>query len=153
MLALLGSILGLFGSLAPRLLGFFEQKQNHAQEIEMMRLQSDSQLEMMKLGFTQKMAEINAMADISADTASFTAAMKPTGVAWIDGLNGLVRPVLALAFFGLYAAIKAAQYAMLADQGVASALASLWGDEDWAVWAAIVTFYFGNRTFNKERGR
>src|SRR5512146_134924 len=102
MLAILGSLIGLLGSLAPRLIGYFEAKQNHAQEMEMMKLQSDSQLEMMKIGFTQKMAEINAQADISADTAAFAAAMRPSGIAWIDGMNGLVRPVLALAFFGLY---------------------------------------------------
>ena len=29
MLALFGSIVGLLGSFAPRLIGFFEQKQNH----------------------------------------------------------------------------------------------------------------------------
>ena len=154
MLALLGSIIGLLGALGPRIVGFFEQKQNHRQEIELLTLQSANQLEMMKLGFTQKMAEINAMADVSAETAAFAAALRPSGIAWIDGMNGLVRPVLALAFFALYALVKWAQYSMLVpDAGIASAASSLWTDEDWANWAAIVTFYFGNRTFNKERGR
>lgn len=37
--------------------------------------------------------------------------------------------------------------------GSAATLLSMWGEEDWAVWAAIVAFWFGNRTFNKERGR
>ena len=40
---------------------------------------------------------------------------------------------------------------MLLDAGVASSLTSLWTDEDWGIWGAIVTFWFGNRTLNRGR--
>jgi len=80
--------------------------------------------------------------------------MKPSGVRWIDAFNGFVRPFLTLCFFGLYAAVKVGQYFILVTEaGAASSITSLWNQEDWAIWAAIVTFWFGNRTFNKERGR
>ena len=155
MLSLLGAIVGLLGALGPRIIGFFEARQNHRQEFELMKLQAANQLEMMKLGFTQKMAEINAMADIQADTAAFAASLRPSGVTWIDGFNAFVRPFLALMFFFLYAAVKVAQFATLnvGDATASQVLLMLWGNEDWATWSAVVTFYFGNRTFNKERGR
>ena len=155
MLALLGSLLGLLGSLAPRLIQFFEQKQNHMQELEMLKLQGQFQLQMIEAGHTAKMAEINAMADMRTELAAFVAANKPTGIRWVDAFNGFMRPFLTLCFFGLYAAVKAAQFLVLAQDGGmgASTVLSLWNNEDWAVWAAIVTFWFGNRTFNRERGR
>ncbi|MDP2330294.1 MAG: hypothetical protein Q8M19_06310 [Reyranella sp.] len=155
MLALLGSIVGLLGSLAPRLIGFFEQKQNHAQELEMLRTQGDFQLQMIQAGHAARMAEINTQADVATELAAFTAALKPTGVKWVDAFNGFVRPFLTLCFFALYAGVKAAQFVILQQDhsGSAATLLSMWGEEDWAVWAAIVTFWFGNRTFNKERGR
>lgn len=155
MLALLGSLLGLLGSLAPRLIQFFEQKQNHAQELEMLKVQGQFQLQMIEAGHTAKMAEINAMADMRTELAAFVATNKPTGIRWVDAFNGFMRPFLTLCFFGLYAAVKAAQFLVLAQDGGmgASTVLSLWNNEDWAVWAAIVTFWFGNRTFNRERGR
>ena len=155
MLALLGSLLGLLGSLAPRLIQYFEQKQNHAQELEMLKVQGQFQLQMITAGHTAKVAEINAMADMRTELAAFAAANRPTGIKWVDAFNGFMRPFLTLCFFGLYAAVKAAQFFVLAQDGGmgANTVLSLWSNEDWAVWAAIVTFWFGNRTFNKERGR
>lgn len=155
MLALLGSLLGLLGSLAPRLIQYFEQKQNHAQELEMLKVQGAFQLQMIEAGHTARMAEVNAMADMRTELAAFVAANKPTGITWVDAFNGFMRPFLTLCFFGLYAAVKAAQFVVLAQDGGMSAqtVLGLWNNEDWAVWAAIVTFWFGNRTFNKERAR
>ncbi|MGQ0585446.1 MAG: hypothetical protein ACT4O6_26190 [Reyranella sp.] len=155
MLALLGSIVGLLGSLAPRLIGYFEQKQNHVQELEMLRTQGDFQLQMLQAGHAAKLAEINAHADGQSELAAFAAALRPSGVKWVDAFNGFVRPFLTLCFFALYAAVKVAQFVILQQDhsGSAATLLSMWGEEDWAVWAAIVTFWFGNRTFNKERGR
>ena len=93
--------------------------------------------------------------NLLTDVIRNAAALRPSGVKWVDGFNALVRPFLTLCFFGLYAAVKAAQFAILQQDhsGSAATLLSMWGEEDWAVWAAIVTFWFGNRTFNKERGR
>jgi len=67
MLALIGAALGLLGSVFPRLIGLFEARQNHRQELEMLKLQGDWQLQMLTAGHAAKMAEINAQADIRAD--------------------------------------------------------------------------------------
>ncbi|OFX06629.1 MAG: hypothetical protein A3D94_00680 [Alphaproteobacteria bacterium RIFCSPHIGHO2_12_FULL_66_14] len=112
-------------------------------------------MQMIQAGHAAKMGEINTQADVATELAAFTAALKPSGVKWVDAFNAFVRPFLTLCFFALYAGVKAAQFAILQQDhgGSAATLLSMWGEEDWAVWAAIVTFWFGNRTFNKERGR
>lgn len=155
MIALFGSIIGLLGSLAPRLIGFFEQKQNHSQELEMIKVQGDYQFRMIEAGHAARMAEVNASADVNAELAAFAASARPTSIRWVDAFNGFMRPFLTLCFFLLYAAVKAAQFVILAADhaSTAATVYSMWNAEDWAVWAAIITFWFGNRTFNKERGR
>ena len=151
MIGLLGALLGLLGSMAPRLIGYFEAKSNHAQELEMIRVQGDFQLQMFQSGHAAKMADGGMAADVGRELAAFQAAARPTGVKWVDGYNGMVRPTLTLSFFALYAGVKGAQFYMLLDAGVASSLTSLWTDEDWGIWGAIVTFWFGNRTLNRGR--
>jgi hypothetical protein len=154
MLALIGAALGLLGSIFPRLIGLLEARQNHRQEIEMLKLQGDFQLQMISAGHAARMAEINVQADVASERLAMSVAMKPSGNRFVDAFNGFVRPFLTLMFFALYAAVKVGQYLILvSDAGAVSALTSLWSQEDWAIWAAIVTFWFGNRTFNKERGR
>ncbi len=65
-----------------------------------------------------------------------------------------MRPFLVLCFFAFQPSVKVAQFVILQhdEGGSAAMLLSMWGEEDWAVWAAIVIFWFGSRAFNKERG-
>lgn len=153
--SILGAIVGLLGSGLPRILALFEARQNHAQELEMLKVQGQFQLDMINAGSAAKMAEIGAVADMRGDLAAFTASLKPTGIKWVDAFNGFVRPFLTLCFFALYAAVKWATFVVLSQDhgGAAPTILSMWGEEDWAIWAAIVTFWFGSRSFNKERGR
>lgn len=155
MLSLLGALVGLLGAGLPRLIGYFETKQNHAAELAMLNAQGDLQLKLAETGHMAKMAEMNVTADVTTDLAAFAASMRPSGVAWVDGLNALVRPILTLAFFGLYASVKVATYVVLMHDGGSTAdiIVSLWGNEDWSIWAAVVCFWFGSRAFGKERGQ
>jgi len=158
MLALLGSLIGLFGSGLPRILAFFERKQDHKHQLEFMREQAAIHARLVELGHAAKMAEINALADVQHDALAFGAASKPSGVTWVDAFAAMIRPSLTLMFFLLYAALKLAQFILLSAEavgaiGFASVVVTMWGNEDWAIWSAIITFWFGNRTFNKERAR
>lgn len=155
MLSLLGALVGLLGAGLPRLIGYFETKQNHAAELDMLNAQGELQLRLAKEGHMAKMAEMNISADVQTDLAAFAAASRPSGVRWVDGINSLIRPFLTVAFFGLYAAVKVAMYFVLSQNGAATAdvIVSLWGNEDWSIWAAVVCFWFGSRAFGKERGQ
>lgn len=135
MLTLLGSLLGFLGSAFPAVLKLFQDRRDKAHELELLRLQMEAQA---KQG-GQRLEEIQ-IASASAEMQALYASMQPTNVRWVDALNGTVRPVIAYAFFALYAAIKLSAigtYGLYPD--------SIWTEEDAALFAGIVSFYFGQR--------
>jgi len=148
MLAIIGSILGLVGSLLPEVLKYFNNKEDHRHEIEMGKLQMDA----MKLQGQIKLQELEAQADIEETKVLHTSAeQKLTGVRWIDALvslyNGSVRPTLTYGFFVLYGYVKfSIIYTSIvagADWKVLGPI--IWGSEDFAVFATIMSFWFGGR--------
>jgi hypothetical protein len=66
------------------------------------------------------------------------------GIRWVDALNGTVRPVIAYSFFILYALVKGMQFS-------AGLPWLLWTEEDQAIFAGIISFYFGQRAMSKLR--
>ena len=109
MFAILSLVLGFAGSFFPSLLKFFQQKQDYAHELEILRLQLQGQAQ----GSTERIAEINVKGDVEESIAMYKAAeLKPSGVKWIDALlyfyNGTVRPTITYIFVGLYGMHKVA---------------------------------------------
>ncbi|KJV81236.1 hypothetical protein N7281_00945 [Rickettsia hoogstraalii] len=73
-----------------------------------------------------------------------------SGVSWVDALNGSVRPVLAYSFFAMYGGVKYVQYKSLKSSALlVEYLDILWSIEDQTIFAGIISFYFGQRTFSK----
>lgn len=150
MITLFGALLGFLAPLLPEVFKLLTARADRAHEVAMARMQMD----LVMAGHHTRMAEIGALADMAGDQTAFAASLRRSGVRWIDGANGLVRPALTFCFFVLYAAVKAAQFATIAGTGgMAATVMELWGDEDRAIWAAIVCFWFGQRSFNRSMGR
>ena len=150
MLTLLGSLLGFISSAVPDVLKMFTAKADRQHELDIL----DRQITMQAQGAEQHLAEINAQADIAESQALYRTAA-PTGVAWVDALSGTVRPVITYAFFGLFAAVKvAALYVLIAVNGMAAApaLLQIWDGETAALFAAVMSFWFGARSLAKLRG-
>ena len=150
MITLAGAIIGLLGSFLPDLLSFFKAKQEHLFEMEMMRLQIEGQERL----HTLKLEEINVQADIAEAGALYKHASRPTGIAWIEGLIGSVRPVITYCFFVLYASVKASQMTLaLSALGGdwARALPAIWHEQDQVIFATIICFWFGGRAMQKLR--
>lgn len=151
MLTLLGSALGFLSSLFPDLLKLFREHQDRKHELAVM----DRQMEMQRAGHQQRLDEINVQADIAESQALYRS-LRPTGVRWVDALAGSVRPIITYAFFALFAAVKgSALYLLIAVEGVllAQALPQIWDPETQALFAAVMSFWFGNRALQKARGR
>ena len=73
---------------------------------------------------------------------------------WVDGLRSSVRPVITYAFFLLFAAVKGSGlYLLIAVEGLvlADALPRIWDDETAALFAAVLSFWFGARSLAKAR--
>lgn len=145
MMTLLGALLGFISSTMPDVFRLYQSNRDREHELAVM----DRQMELQKLGLNQRLEEIS----IQSDNATLATAYQTykTGIGWVDAFNGTVRPALAYGFFLLYALMKIAQFGALGR--VASPfdlLAIMWGNEDQAIFAAIISFYFGQRAMRKK---
>ena len=150
MLTLLGSLLGFITSAFPQLLGLIKDWQDRKHELAIL----DRQMEMQKLGHTQRLEEIAVAADIAESQALYRHDAQPSGVKWVDGLRSSVRPMITYAFFLLFAAVKGSGlYLLIALEGLllAEALPRIWDDETAALFAAVVSFWFGARSLAKAK--
>lgn len=145
-LTLITTFLGFFTSLTPDLIGLLKARQDNRQELEIMRLQ----MQMQAQGHNERLEEIGAQADISESRAIYKT--YSTGIRWVDALNGTVRPVIAYSFFFLYAGVKVMQFSY-ADPSLPWTVQALWSENDWAIFGAIIGFYFGQRGMAKSVGR
>ncbi len=149
MSALLGSLFGFLSAIFPEFLKMFRDHQDRKHELAIL----DRQIESQKLGHTQRLEEIQVVQD-SLETQSLYTTYT-THIDWVDALNGTVRPIIAYAFFALYAAVKLFAYIALPTlQTVPLAIIydTLWTQDDAAIFAGILSFYFGQRAIQKVRG-
>ena len=146
MITLLGSLLGFISSTFPSLLKLWQDTSDKKQELAIMQLQ----MQMQAQGHQERLEEINASADIAESVALYKT--YTTGIDWVDALNGTVRPVIAYAFFALYALMKLLSYAAVAHSSMVPFVVlynTLWTEDDAAIFAGIISFYFGQRAMSK----
>lgn len=150
MITFLGSLLGFFGSAFPELLKVYREQKDRDHEIKIM----DRQMQMAQQGHHYRLEEINSQTDAAVTKALYRHA-KQTGVRWVDALSGTVRPFITYAFFLLYAVLKYAQWtiakAVVAEHQWAEALVNIWHLEDQALFATVISFWFGQRMLQKAR--
>jgi hypothetical protein len=148
MITLLASIAGFITSIIPELIKFLRDRHEKIHELEIM----DRQMKYSGGLANKDLEEIYVARDLVERTALY--ATYNTGVYWIDALNGSVRPMLAYSFFILYSFVKTIQYRAISSSAHAiEHMNVLWNVDDQAIFAGIISFYFGQRTFNKAFGR
>ncbi len=145
MLSLLGSLLGFGTSFLPKLLGFFEEKRDQAHELKLMDKQLEQQI---KLG-EQKLQFMNVEADVRETEAlqksQTTMAVKSSQ--WVINLSSSVRPIMTYLLFAEFMILTF----MLAFNSIDLEMYNrIWSNEIQAVWAAVVSFWFGQRSFNRK---
>lgn len=154
MLTILGSLIGILGSFAPKLLQMWQDKKDKAHELAVMQLQIQSQE---KIG-AQKLDEVKVNAESAEMQALYESAkIVPIGVKWVDAvlalLTGSVRPVITYAFFALYATVKWSQAtavsAFYSNITWTAAMAKTWTEEDYAIFATLISFWFSGRIMQK----
>jgi hypothetical protein len=147
MLTLLGSFLGLLGSFVPEFLKHVRDKSDKKHELEIL----DRQITMMQTSQKHRLENLEAIGSIREAEALYHHA-RPAGIAWVDALSGSVRPVVTYLFFLLYAATKGAQAVLLYETlSISQTLIHLWHPEDQALFAAVMSFWFGQRSLMKFR--
>ena len=146
MITLLGSLLGFGSSFLPEVLNFFKAGQEHKQKMESMKLEMElmSKRSELQLNMLDKQADIKETEGLykhdSIDAGGF-----------VNALRGSVRPVITYAFFGLFVAVQVVIMVKVMDEGGdwASAVTLMWTPETSGLFAAIMSFWFGNRAVSK----
>ncbi|MDD5176255.1 MAG: hypothetical protein PHQ05_07540 [Sterolibacterium sp.] len=156
---LLGTLFGGLFRMAPEVLKWLDRKDERSHELAMF----DKQLEADKLKGDQALAQINAQADASIGAAEVQAIIEATkaqavqtGIKWVDALNALVRPVLALQWLILlWPAVVVAGFALAVQAGInpLEALRAAFGVDEKAMAASIASFWLVDRSLRKMSGR
>lgn len=171
MLTLLSTFLSFLMGGLPKILDFFQDKQDKKHELELAKMQTERELALAKEGFAaqQKIEEIRydeiktqtasderlaligaQQAEMSAIYAHDTSLNEGTS-RWMKDFRASVRPVITFGFFFLLVAIDVGIFFYGWQRGVDfKELAELlWDDETQALFAAIISFHFGGRAFGK----
>lgn len=156
---LLGTIFGGAFRMAPEILKWLDRKDERAHELAMF----DKQLEADKQRGQLAIDQINAQADASIGAAEVQAIIEATkaqavqtGIKWVDAINSLMRPTITLWWvIVLYTAALVAQYIAVLDGGTdfLQAILKLWGPDEKAIVASIISFWFVDRSLRKGFGK
>jgi hypothetical protein len=145
MLSLLGSVLGFGTSFLPKVMDYFQDKQDKAHELQLM----DKQVEQQRALGEIKLQTMHVEADIRESEAllKHSAKLQRSASPWVSDLAASVRPcltyLLALEFGVLTLCVSM-------DWMTPEQYQMIWNDEFQAVWAAVVSFWFGSRTMARK---
>tara|TARA_B100000902_G_scaffold367037_1_gene389304 strand:- start:66 stop:527 length:462 start_codon:yes stop_codon:yes gene_type:complete len=149
MMTLLGSLLGFGTSFLPEVLNYFKASQDHKHKLERMKVEMDMMTKRneLKLNIIDKQAEIKETEGLykhdSMDSGGF-----------VNALRGSVRPVITYCFFALFVAVQTVVILRVMAEGGnwADAVPLMWTAETQGLFAAIMSFWFGNRAVSKYYG-
>lgn len=147
MMTLLGSLLGFGTSFLPEILNYFKKSQENKHELQKMQMQ----MELMAKRSELKIQELDKQAEIKETEGLYKHDSVDAG-GFINALRGSVRPIITYAFFSLFVAIKiTALLSLMNESGMAlnMALDTVWDDQTAGLFAAIMSFWFGNRAVSK----
>ena len=149
MLSLLGSVLGFGTSFLPKVMDYFQDRADKAHELKVMDLQMKAQSD----AHIQRLEEINTQADIDQMKAMYRhdANLHKNAASWTSSLSASVRPVITYCFFGLFAFVEISAYLALTATGLSAgdAVSIVWSEDIQALFAAVISFWFGNRMVSK----
>tara|TARA_R110000787_G_scaffold8766_4_gene30107 strand:- start:488 stop:934 length:447 start_codon:yes stop_codon:yes gene_type:complete len=145
MISLVGSLLGFGTSFLPKIMDYFQDKQDKSHELQLMDKQLEQQIQ---IG-NQKLDMVHVDADIRETEALLKSQTDLTKQAspWITDLAASVRPFITYLLFIEFMALTL----LLAFDYIDNEMYGLiWSDEIVGIWAAVISFWFGSRTFNRK---
>tara|TARA_E500000331_G_scaffold316747_1_gene327670 strand:+ start:815 stop:1276 length:462 start_codon:yes stop_codon:yes gene_type:complete len=147
MMTLLGSLLGFGTSFLPEILNYFKRGQEQKHELQRMQVE----MELMSKRSELKIKELDKEAEIKETEGLYQHDSVDAGT-FINALRGSVRPIITYAFFSLFVAIKVTaliSLLSLPEMQLNTALNMIWDDQTAGLFAAIMSFWFGNRAVGK----
>ncbi len=171
MLTLLSTIVSFLMGGLPKILDFFQDRADKKHELELARMQTERELQMLERGYAAqarveeiRLDQIQAQGEAQAQQALIGAqqaemqaiyahdtSLNEGTSRWMKNLRASVRPVITYGFFFLLVAIDVGLFLYGWNRGVEfNVLADmLWDAETATLFASIIAFHFGGRAFGK----
>jgi len=171
MLTLLSTLISFLMGGLPKILEFFQAKQDKAHELALAQMQITRELELRKAGFeAQERIENIKSEQLATESAANTAqvligaqqaemqaiyahdmSLNEGTSQWMKNLRASVRPVITYGFFFLLVFVDLAGfwYGYYMSVPFNDMLEMLWDSDTQALFASIIAFHFGGRAFGK----
>jgi hypothetical protein len=171
MLTLLSTLISFLMGGLPKLLDFFQDKSDKRHELDLARLQTERELQMLEKGYAAqarveeiRLDQVQANAEmqvqqtlVQAQQAEMQAiyahdmSLNEGTSQWMKNLRASVRPVITYGFFFLLVGIDCALvwHGIQAQIDFTTLAEQLWDNETQALFASIIAFHFGGRAFGK----
>ncbi len=161
MLTLVSTILGFASGGLPKVLDFVQDRGDKKHELAMMAANRERELALAKEGFIAqakveeiKTEQIAMQTQAQEKLAMWKHDMKigEGASTWVINLRASVRPVVTYIFVGLLVVVDIAGiwYAYSTGVAFAEAMDMVFNDDEMAILAAIIAFWFGSQAFNKK---
>lgn len=160
MITLLSTVISFLAGGLPKLLDFFQDRQDKKHELLLLQAAKERELELAERGYIaqQRLEEIKTeQVAIQASISERSALMQHDieigkgASTWVINLRALVRPLITYGMFLLLCAVDGFgfYYAIKTGVNFADAMALLWDEETQIIWSSIVAFHFGSQAFKK----
>ena len=167
MLSLISTLGGLLVSGLPSLLGFFQDKSDKAHELELARMQTERELQMLAAGYAAqaKVEEIrtdqiaiNADMEMTKAAYEHDAKIMEKAAPWVSSFVGTVRPMVTYLFvlelfvinvgIGIYAFNHPGIITNIDD--LIKLSGEIFSSDEMAMLGGIIGFWFGSRNWQKK---
>ena len=159
MLTLLGSLMGFAGSAIPSVIDLFKEKSEKDKQIELARLQMEAKEKGVDLDIKMMFAQADIDDRKSAREEQqrlleHDAKLGMQG-GFINSLRAFVRPFITYIFFVTFIGVKVVLVWHTVGSGgdLEQAINVAWDDETEALFAAVMSFWFGSRAMPKMKGK
>ena len=144
----------------PKILDFFQDRSDKSHELELARMQTERELQMIQLGFvaqarieeirTDQVAMQTAVQEREALYAHDIAIGKGASL-WVTNLRASVRPVITYGMFCmlLFVNIFGFFYAWKTGVPFDVAMQILWDEDSAIIFSSVIAFWFGTQSFKK----
>ena len=161
MLTLISTLLGFASGGLPKILDVFQDRGDKKHELAMMAMQRERELALAKEGFVAqavleeiKTDQITMQTQTQERLGMYKHDMKigEGASTWVINLRSSVRPVVTYIFVLLLVVVDIAGiwYAYSTGVAFAEAMDMVFSDDEMAILAAIISFWFGSQAFNKK---
>ena len=161
MLTLISTALSFLMGGLPKLLDFFQDKSDKSHELDLVRLQTERELQMLERGYAaQARVEEIRTEQVQMETqAQERTAMYAHDIAigqgasqWVINLRASVRPAVTYLFVFLLIVVDIASiwWAWSSGAAFAEAIPMVFDADEMQILASIIAFWFGTQAFSKK---